>query len=228
MATVQSFTLSREQMWGTLIPYLENNWIWNGGVEKTGNGELGSIASFYIDEAKTICIKYTQGQTGMTASTIATIFKGTEQTTWKYNLNSNTTFLIEITNTALMFTFNSGDTISANSGSYKYIVHNAINPKTNTTKQILTLMRQNGSGNWNVSFADDVVTPKETTEYPLGNIEKDGQMLIMTPICNKASDYISTDTYRLALSPLSGYSYNDTIINGHHYRMSSCVFALDE
>ena len=63
MATVQTYTLSREQMWETIIPYLENNWAWND-VVKYGTGGAYSTVYFYLDEDKTIGLYYEQGATG--------------------------------------------------------------------------------------------------------------------------------------------------------------------
>lgn len=63
MAIVQTYTLSREQMWGTLLPYLENNWTW-ADVVKSGTGSPYDTEYFYLDEDKTIGLYYEQGATG--------------------------------------------------------------------------------------------------------------------------------------------------------------------
>ncbi len=224
MATVQTYTLSREQMWGTLIPYLENNWTWND-IEKSGTGSLGSTAYFYLDEGKTIGLYYDQGATGQRASKIGIHFKGT-----KYHiveLASNTTFEIEITNTALILSFISGSNSISASNCHKIIIHNAINPKTNITEQVISYIGNLSTGNVSTICASDVITPVDMSEQN-GGANVNSTQSVFVQLCNKATDFIATDVYKCLCSSLSGWSFGDSIIDGHRYRMSGSIYALDE
>jgi hypothetical protein len=225
MATVQTYTVSREQMWSTLIPYLENNWTWKGGVTKTGNGSIGSTAYFYLDEDKTIGLYYLQGQTGMSASNISIRFNGTDY--HSVELASNSTFEIEITNTALILSFISGSNSISASNCHKIIVHNAINPKTNTTEQVISYVGNLSSGNVSAMCASDVITPVDMTEQN-GGANVSSAQSVFVQLCNKASDFIATDVCKCLCTSLSGWSFGDAMIDGHRYRMSGSIYALDE
>lgn len=224
MAIVQTYTLSREQMWETLIPYLENNWAWND-IVKYGTGDTGSTAYFYIDEAKTLGLYYQQGRTGQTASKIGIRFKDT--TYHVVELASNTTFKIEITNTALILSFISGSNSISASNCHKLIIHNAINPKTNTTEQVISYVGNLSTGNVSTICASDIITPVDMSEQN-GGANVNSVQSVFVQLCNKASDFIATDVYKCLCSSLSGWSFGDSIINGHHYRMSGSIYALDE
>lgn len=224
MATVQIYSLSREQMWGTLISYLENNWTW-ADVVKSGTGNINSTAYFYIDEAKTIGLYYLQGQTGMSASKLGVYFKGT--TYHVIDLASNSTFEIEITNTALIISFISGSNSISASNCHKLIVHNAINPKTNTTEQAISYIGNLSTGNVSTIYASDVMTPVDMSEQN-GNANVSSAQSVFVQFCNKASDFIATDVYKCLCTSLSGWSFGDAMIDGHKYRMSGSIYALDE
>ena len=96
MAIVQEMNLTNGQIWGTVLPFLENNWTWPGGVVRSSDG---NNAYFYIDEAKTIGIHFIKGAEYFSWY-MGVIFKGTEyhNIEFKYN-TTNKTFLIEITDT---------------------------------------------------------------------------------------------------------------------------------
>lgn len=224
MATVQIYTLSREQMWGTLLPYLENNWTWDD-VVKSGTGSSHDTAYFYLDEDKTIGLYYLQGRTGTTASKIGVYFKGT--TYHIVELASNSTFEIEITNTALILSFISGSNSISASNCHKIIVHNAINPKTNTTEQVISYVGNLSTGNVSAIYASDVITPVDMTEQN-GGANVNSAQSVFVQLCNKASDFIATDVYKCLCTSLSGWSFSNAMIDGHKYRMSGSIYALDE
>lgn len=224
MATVQTYTLSREQMWGTLITYLENNWTW-ADVVKSGTGSISSTAYFYINDAKTIGLYYLQGQTGMSASKIGVYFKGT--TYHIVELASNSTFEIEITNTALILSFISGSNSISASNCHKIIIHNAINPKTNTTEQVISYVGSKSSSNVSAIYASDVLAIADNSEQN-GNANVSSKYTALINLYNTKSNFIATDVYKSMFMELSAWSFGDVMLNGHHYRMSGSIFALDE
>lgn len=224
MATVQTYTVSREQMWSTLIPYLENNWTWTD-VVKSGTGSLGSTAYFYLDEDKTIGLYYLQGQTGMSNSELGVRFKGSNYHV--VGLASNSTFEIEITNTALILSFISGSNSISASNCHKMIIHNAINPKTNTTEQVISYVGNLSSGNISAMYASDVITPVNIPEQN-GGANVNSAQSVFVQLCNKASDFIATDVYKCLCTSLSGWSFSNAMIDSHKYRMSGSIYAFDE
>lgn len=225
MAIVQKMTLTNGQIWDTVLPYLENNWTWPGGVVRTVEG--GDRAYFYIDEAKTIGILFIKGAEYFNYY-MGVIFKGTEyhNIEFKYN-TTNKTFMIEITNTALIISAvdNSASINAANCE--KIIVHNAINPKTNTTQQVISYIGNKSSNNVSAMYASDVMPPADMSEQN-GGVNVNSAQSVFVQLCNKASDFIATDVYKCLCSSLSGWSFGDSIIDGHRYRMSGSIFALDE
>ena len=224
MATVQTYTLSREQMWGTLLPYLENNWTWDD-VVKSGTGSAYDTAYFYLDEDKTIGLYYLQGQTGMSPSKIGVYFKGS--TYHVAELASNTTFEIEITDTVLIISYvSSSNSISATNCD-KIIICNGHSANTNEEEQIMIYLGSRSSSNVSAMYASDVTTPVDISEQN-SNANVSSKYTALINLYNTKSRFVATDVYKSMFMELSAWSFGDVMLNGHHYRMSGPIFALDE
>ena len=202
-----------------VVPYLTSNWNW--AAVENDNEYNGKI--FYIDSAKTIGL-HLWIRTGTSRISVGISFKGTD-----YHMTAQDypySYKIEITDTALIFSYVLGSTISAITCE-KIIVHNAINPKTNTTEQVLSYIGNKSSSNVSVMYASDVLTPADMTEQN-GGANTNSAQSVFIPLCNKASDFIATDVYKSLCTSLSGWSFSGAMINGHKYRMSGSIYALDE
>ena len=225
MAAVQTYTLSREQMWGTLLPYLENNWTWGGGVSRSGSGSYNDTAYFYIDEAKTIGLYYLQGQTGMSASKIGVYFKGT--TYHVADLASNSTFEIEITDTALIISFISGSNSISATNCEKIIVCGGYNTNTETDEQIMLYLGSKSSSNVSAMYASDVTTPADISEQN-SNANTNAKTTNLIPFYSTASEFITTDVFKSLCEDIGSWYFGNVMVNNKAYRMSGSVFALDE
>lgn len=202
-----------------IVPYLTSCWNW-AAVESDEqyNGKI-----FWINSAKTIGL-HLFIRTGTSRIAVGVMFKGTEYK--KTSEDQPYSFKIEITNTALIFSYVDGTTIGATNCS-KIIVHNAINPKTNTTEQVLTYIDSRASGNTSMMFASDILTPADISKQN-GGANVSSAQSVFIPLCNKASDFIATDVYECLCTSLSGWSFGDAMIDDHKYRMSGSIYALDE
>lgn len=202
-----------------VVPYLTSNWNWAAVVDDNEyNGKI-----FYIDSAKTIGL-HLWIRTGTSRISVGIEFKGTD-----YHMTAQDypySFKVEITDTALIFSYVLGSAISANNCE-KIIVHNAINPKTNVTEQVLSYIGSKSSSNVSAMYASDVLTPADMSEQN-GGANVNASQSVFIPLCNKASDFIATDVYKSLCSSLSGWSFGDSIIDNKHYRMSGSIYALDE
>lgn len=220
MATVWTQTLTLAEMGTILIPYLRDNFTWAGGTETSGQ-----YTYFYINEAKTIGIRYFQGTSGIQGSKITIIFKGSYY--HETELYPNGTFEVEITATALIFSYISNSNSISASNCEKIIVHNAINPKTNTIQQVISYIGNKSSSNVFAMYASDVLTPVDMSKQN-GGANVSSAQNVFIPLCNKATDFIATDVYECLCTSLSGWSFGDSIVDGRHYRMSGSIYALDE
>lgn len=202
-----------------IVPYLTSNWTWV--AVESDNDYDGKI--FYIDSAKTIGL-HIWIRTGVGRISVGIRFKGTDyhMTTQDYPYS----YKIEITNTALIFSYVVGETISA-TNCEKIIVHNAINPKTNTTQQVISYIGNKSSSNVSAMYTSDVSTPVDMPEQN-GGANVSAAQSVFVPLCNKASDFIATNVYKCLCTSLSSWSFNNAMIDGHKYRMSGSVYALDE
>ena len=130
MATVWTRTLTLAEMGTILIPYLRDNFTWAGGMETSGQ-----YTYFYINEAKTIGIRYFQGTQGIQGSKIAIAFKGSYY--HETEVYPKATFKVEITATTLILSFaDNSDSISA-ANCIKLIICNAHNNSISANEQIL-------------------------------------------------------------------------------------------
>lgn len=80
------------------------------------------------------------------------------------DLASNTTFKIEITNTALILSFISGSNSISASNCHKLIIHNAINSKTNITEQVISYVGNLSTDNVSTICTSDIITPVDMSE----------------------------------------------------------------
>lgn len=202
-----------------VVPYLTSNWTW--AAVEDDNQYNGKI--FYIDSAKTIGL-HLWIRTGTSRISVGISFKGTD-----YHMTAQDypySYKIEITDTALIFSYVLDTTISA-ANCEKIIIHNAINPKTNTTEQVISYVGSKSSSNVSAMYASDVLTPVDMSEQN-GGANINALQSVFIPLCNKASDFIATDVYKTLYSSLSGWSFGDAMIDGHKYRMSGSIYALDE
>ena len=220
MATVWTQTLTLAEMGTLLIPYLRDNFTWAGGTETASQ-----YTYFYINEAKTIGIRYFQGINGIYGSKIAVIFKDSYYHETEFYPNG--TFEIEITATALILSYISNSNSISASNCEKIIVHNAINPKTNTTQQVISYIGNKSSSNVFAMYTSDILTPVDMPKQN-GGANVSSAQSVFIPLCNKATDFIATDVYECLCSSLSGWSFGNSIIDGHKYRMSGSIYALDE
>lgn len=202
-----------------VMPYLTSCWDW-AAVEsdKQYNGKI-----FYINAAKTIGL-HLYVRTGTSDIKVGVSFNGTD-----YHMsteNSPYSFKIEKTDTALIFSYILGSSISANNCE-KIIIHNAINPKTNITQQVISYIGNKSTSNVSAIYASDVLTPADISKQNGGENVNSAQSVFI-PLCNKATDFIATDVYECLCTSLSGWSFGDAMIDGHKYRMSGSIYALDE
>lgn len=220
MATVyDKINASATDTLNEVVPYLTSNWTWT--AVESDNDYDGKI--FYIDSAKTIGL-HIWIRTGVGRVSIGIRFKGTD-----YHMTAQDypySYKIEITNTALIFSYVVGTTIST-TNCEKIIVHSAINPKTNTTQQVISYVGNKSSGNVSTMYASDVSTPMDMPEQN-GGANVSATQSVFVPLCNKASDFIATNVYKCLCTSLSSWSFNNAMIDSHKYRMSGSVYALDE
>lgn len=202
-----------------VVPYLTSNWTW--AAVENDNQYNGKI--FYINAAKTIGL-HLYIRTGTNDIKVGVRFNGTD-----YHMSTEGTpysFKVEITDTALIFSYVNASTISATTCE-KIIVHNAINPKTNVTEQVISYIGNKSSSNVSAMYASGVLTPADMTKQS-GGANTNSAQSVFIPLCNKASDFIATDVYECLCTSLSGWSFGDAMIDGHKYRMSGSIYALDE
>ncbi|MBR0512492.1 MAG: hypothetical protein IJJ81_07980 [Ruminococcus sp.] len=220
MAKVYEQTMSREQMETMLVPYLENNWTWGGGKVVSS-----SQTYFYTDEAKTLGLYYEQGATGQRASKIGICFKGNNYHV--FELASNTTFEIEITDTAMIISFKSGSNSISASDCDKIIICNGHNTNTGEDEQIMIYLGSKSSSNVSSMYASDVATPADVSEQN-GNANVNARTTNLIPIYNTNSAFITTDVYKSLCEDIGAWYFGNVMVNGKAYRMSGSVFALDE
>lgn len=220
MATVyDKINASATDTLNEVVPYLTSNWTWT--AVESDNDYDGKI--FYIDSAKTIGL-HIWIRAGVGRISVGIRFKGTD-----YHMTAQDypySYKIEITNTALIFSYVVGTTIST-TNCEKIIVHNAVNPKTDTTHQVISYIGNKSSSNVSTMYASDVSTPVDIPEQN-GGANVSAAQSVFIPLCNKASDFIATDVYECLCTSLSSWSFSNAMIDGHKYRMSGSVYALDE
>lgn len=220
MATVyDKFNADVNSVLNEVVPYLTSNWSW--AAVENDNQYNGKI--FYIDSAKTIGI-HLYIRTGTNDIKVGVRFKGTD-----YHMSSegaSYSFRVEITNTTLILSYILGSTIST-TNCEKIIVHNATNPNTNTTQQVISYIGSKSSSNVSAMYASDVSTPGDISEQN-GNANVSSKYTALINLYNTKSSFVATDVYKSMFMELSAWSFGDVMLNGHRYRMSGPIFALDE
>ena len=224
MAKVKEMNLTNGQIWGTVLPYLEDNWTWPGGVVRSSDD---GRRTFYIDEAKTIGIQFIKGSQYFSWF-MGIIFKGTEYHNIEFSYNTtNKTFMIEITDTTLIISaVDNSKSINA-SNCQKIIVCNGHNTNTDTNEQIIIYLGSKSSSNVSAIYASDVSVPMDMSEQN-GNANVSSKYTALINLYNTKSNFVATDVYKSMFMELSTWSFGDVMLNGHRYRMSGSIFALDE
>lgn len=224
MAKVKEMNLTNAQIWSTLLPYLEDNWTWPGGVVR--NSDDGR-RTFYIDEAKTIGIQFIKGSQYFSYF-MGVIFKGTEYHNIEFSYNTtNKTFMIEITDTALIISAVDNSTSINAANCQKIMVCNGHNTNIDTDEQVLIYLGSKSSSNVSAIYASDVLTPVDNSEQN-GNANVNSKYTALINLYNTKSNFVATDVYKSMFMELSTWSFGDVMLNGHRYRMSGSIFALDE
>ena len=216
MAIVWQRTLSRAEMGSILIPYLENNWTWAGGKVTSGSNTY-----FHIDTAKTIGIRYNQGS-GYDNSRIYVNFKGADY--HNTSLPDGTTFIVEITDTAMIISYVSGSISATNCE--KIIICNGVNANTGDEEQMLIYLSSKASSNVSAIYASDVTTPADIAEQD-GNANVNAKTTNLIPFYNPASAFITTDVFKSLCEDIGAWYFGNVMVNNKVYRMSGSVFARD-
>lgn len=224
MAIVQEMNLTNAQIWSTLLPYLEDNWTWPGGVVRSSDD---GRRTFYIDEAKTIGIQFIKGSQYFSYF-MGVIFKGTEYHNIEFSYNTtNKTFMIEITDTALIISAVDNSTSINAANCQKIIVCNGYNTNTAGTEQIIIYLGSKSSSNVSAIYASDVTTPVDISEQN-GNANVNAKTTNLIPFYNTNSVFITTDVYKSLCEDIGAWYFGNVMVNNKAYRMSGSVFAVDE
>lgn len=216
-----------------VISFLRNNWTWAAEEDSpkpsnpsyTYNGKI-----FYLDAEKTKGVNIFV-RNGTNDVNINPYFKGNH---YHYAPNDQTvssahpfSMKIEITSDALIISWKYESATLTAANCEKMIVHNAINPNTNATEQVLSYIGSKSSNNVSAMYASDIPTPGDISEQN-GGANVSSAQSVFVQLCNKASDFIATDVCKCLCTSLSGWSFGDAMIDGHRYRMSGSIYALDE
>ena len=219
MAVVWQQNLSTPEMGTILVPYLRDNFTWAGGTQTSD-----STTHFYINEAKTIGFRIIVNS-GTTPSKIAVFFKGSYY--HEVEIYFAASFEVEITDTALIFSFVGGEgvTISA-ANCHKIIVCDGYNTNTEDNEQILIYLKSLSSSNVSAMYASDVTTPADMAEQN-GNANVNAKTTNLIPFYNTKSAFITTDVYKSVCEDIGAWYFGNVIVNDKAYRMSGSVFARD-
>ena len=220
MATVWMRTLTLAEMGTILVPYLRDNFTWAGGTETSGQ-----CTYFYINEAKTIGIRYFQGTNGIEGSKIAVIFNGSYY--HETELYPNGTFEVEITATALILSYISNSNSISATNCEKIIICNAHNNKSGADEQIMIYLASKSSSNVSAMYASDVAVPANMSEQN-SNANTNAKTTNLIPFYSTASEFITTDIFKSLCEDIGAWYFGNVMVNNKAYRMSGSVFALDE
>lgn len=220
MAKVKEMLLSAYSFYDTLVPYLRDNWTW----AVTPNDGF-----FYIDTAKTIGFQITAG--GQYSDPAIRIqfhgnehrYIGFDRTTW----TEDKAIKIEITSTTLIISCTDKSTSINAANCQKIIICNGYNSNTDEYKQIMIYFDSRSSSNVSTIYASDVLTPADISEQN-GNANVSSKYTALINLYNSKSNFVATDVYKSMFMELSAWTFGDVILNGHRYRMSGSIFALDE
>lgn len=234
MATVQNFeNITSVSDMQNIISFLRNNWTWAAEEDApkpdnpgyTSNGKI-----FYLDAAKTKGVNI-YVRNGTNSVNINPYFKGNHYhyATNDPNVSSAYPFSmkIEITSDTLIISWKYDSATLPVANCEKMIVHNAVNPNTNVTEQVLTYIGNKSSSNVSAMYASDVPTSVDMSEQN-GNANVSSKYTALINLYNTKSNFVATDVYKSMFMELSAWSFGDVMLNGHRYRMSGSIFALDE
>lgn len=234
MATVQNFeNITSVSDMQNIISFLRNNWTWAAEEDApnpdnpsyTYNGKI-----FYLDAAKTKGVNI-HVRNGTNSVNINPYFKGNHYHYATNNPNVTSTYpfsmKIEITSDTLIISWKYESATVPVANCEKMVVHNAVNPNTNATEQVLTYIGNKSSSNVSAMYASDVITPADNSEQN-GNANVNGKYTALINLYNTKSNFVATNVYKSMFMELSAWSFGDVMLNGHRYRMSGPIFALDE
>lgn len=223
MAIVQDYKLPDGQTSVNGVVALLTS-IWNFPQTATGYG----YTDLFINEAKTIGIRVSEDGCNLSIVKNGTTYHAT--TGMRYSGFYFYLKLEKTTDALIISAKYGGDEYGSAvkvTDCHKIIIHNAINPKTNTTEQVISYMGNNNSSNVSAMYASDVFAPVDMSEQN-GGANVSSAQSVFVQLCNKASDFIATDVYKCLCTSLSSWSFSNAMINGHKYRMSGSIYALDE
>lgn len=216
-----------------VISFLRNNWTWAAEEDSpkpsnpsyTYNGKI-----FYLDAEKTKGVNIFV-RNGTNDVNINPYFKGNH---YHYAPNDQTvssahpfSMKIEITSDALIISWKYESATLTAANCEKMIVHNAINPNTNATEQVLSYIGSKSSNNVSAMYASDIPTPGDISEQN-SNTNVNGKYTALINLYTPKSSFVATNVYKSMFMELSAWSFGDVMLNGHRYRMSGSIFALDE
>lgn len=200
--------------------------MWNWTSISTAAGTTQAY-DFFINDAHTYGIRI--GQFNSNLGYICLVKDNSIFSNYNFDITSGNgaNIMIEKTNTALIISLSSatstGDVIVNNC--YKAIVCNAIN-KSN--QQEVVAFRYNAASNAaNAMIASDVNNPTNMSEQT-ESTTINGKYTALINLYHPQSDFVATDVYKSMFMELSAWSFGDIMLNGHRYRMSGPIFALDE
>ena len=204
---------------------LEDMWNWTSISEATGTTQA---YDFFINDAHTYGIRL--GQFNSNLGYICLVKDGSIFSNYNFDITSGNgaNIMIEKTNTALIISLSSATAagnVVANS-CYKAIVCNAIN-KSN--QQEVVAFRYNAANNAaNAMVASDIAGNPTNISEQTENANINGKYTALINLYHPQSDFVATDVYKSMFMELSAWSFGNVMLNGHRYRMSGPIFALDE
>lgn len=196
---------------------LETMWNW-ASIDWDSN----NYAYFWLDSAKTYGLGLIFGYgESLSLKTNTTSYHGSN------NARDGITVQFEKTTNALILSTAPGNVTITGTNCDKYIICNATNPTTNAIEPIIIYIGSKSSSNVSMMLASDVVIPTDNSEQN-GNANVSSKYTALINLYNTKSNFVATDVYKSMFMELSAWSFGDVMLNGHRYRMSGSIFALDE
>lgn len=143
------------------------------------------------------------------------------------NARNGITVQFERTTNALILSTAPGNVTITGTNCDKYIICNATNPTTNAIEPIIIYIGSKSNSNVSMMLASDVATPADNSEQN-GNANVSSKYTALINLYNTKSNFVATDVYKSMFMELPTWSFGDVMLNGHRYRMSGSIFALDE
>lgn len=222
MATVQDYKLPDGQISVKGVAHLLTS-IWNFPQVYEGNG----YTDLYINEAKTIGIRVSAEGNCISIIRNGTIYHATTGSRYSgyylyLKLEATTdTFIISAIYTDAYY----GDAVIA-SNCHKYIICNAKNT-LNETEPIVAYVGSNSSSNVSAFYTNETLVPTDMGEQN-GGANVNAKYTAVINLYNIKSNFVAINVYKSMFMELSAWSFGDVMLNGHRYRMSGPIFALDE